>query len=77
MNKLLTFVKYNSAIISKLYFDIYHKSSLGVLITLLIILFPENDKVYFCSELIAVYSIILIFSDFGINPYSSSFFETK
>ena len=67
MNKLLTFVKYNSAIISKLYFDIYHKSSLGVLITLLIILFPENDKVYFCSELIAVYSIILIFSDFGIN----------
>ncbi len=67
MNKLLTFVKYNSAIISKLYFDIYHKSSLGVLITLFIILFPENDKVYFCSELIAVYSIILIFSDFGIN----------
>ena len=67
MNNLLSLFNFKSSVISKLYFDVFHKSSLSILITLFIILFPENDKVYVCSKIIAIYSIILIFSDFGIN----------
>ncbi len=67
MKKIITKIKYKPSVVAKLYFDIFHKSSLGLILTLLMVFLPENNKVYMYSNIIAIYAIILIFSDFGIN----------
>ena len=75
MNILIKKLSNKYTTISKLYYDLYHKSSLGVLSTLLIIMCPEYGKVYKFSEITAIYTVILIFSDFGINQLFYQYFS--
>ena len=54
-------------ILQKLYFDIWHKSTLPFISVLLILLYPNNYLYYQFAKVLSIYSIALIFADFGIN----------